>query len=161
MFSGAPEWKVDTDPANNDYLKTPLENSELKLSCPARGKPRPDTLWYKDGEPYSSASERVSSRSFSEGQSSLDQQLHMSRLKSNVTNVAYIKKQGSSVRIKTSCWCKYINIIGKQQALSLEVTCNFKLYLRIGRTSVKPSWKIWIFMINYRCLHTGVPSNTG
>ena len=93
MFSGAPEWKVDTDPANNDYLKTPLENSELKLSCPARGKPRPDTLWYKDGEPYSSASERVSSRSFSDGQSSLDQQLHMSRLKSNVTNVAYVKNK--------------------------------------------------------------------
>ena len=29
--------------------------------------------------------------------------------------------------------------IGKQQALSLEVNCNFKLYLNIGQTSVKPS----------------------
>ena len=29
--------------------------------------------------------------------------------------------------------------IGKQRALSLEVTCNFRLYLKIGQTSVKPS----------------------
>jgi len=29
--------------------------------------------------------------------------------------------------------------IGKQRALSLEVTCNFRLNLNIGQTSVKPS----------------------
>ena len=34
--------------------------------------------------------------------------------------------------------------IGKQRALRLEVTCNFRLYVKIGRTSVKPSWKHWI-----------------
>ena len=47
--------------------------------------------------------------------------------------------------------------IGKQRALSLEVTCNFRLYLKIGWTSVKPSWKHRLFTSNYRCLHTGVP----
>jgi len=29
--------------------------------------------------------------------------------------------------------------IGKHRALSLEVTCNFRLYLKIGRAGVKPS----------------------
>jgi len=28
--------------------------------------------------------------------------------------------------------------IGKHRALSREVTCNFRLYLEIGQTSVKP-----------------------
>ena len=41
-----------------------------------------------------------------------------------------------------------------------EVTCNFRFYLKMGRTSVKPRWKHWIFTSNYRCLHTGVPYNT-
>ena len=41
-----------------------------------------------------------------------------------------------------------------------EVTCNFRLYLKMGRTSVKPRWKHLIFTSNYRCLHTGVPYNT-
>jgi len=50
--------------------------------------------------------------------------------------------------------------IGKQQALSLDVTCNFRLYLNIGRTSVNQSWKHRLFTSNYRCLHTGVPYNT-
>ena len=31
------------------------------------------------------------------------------------------------------------NNIGKHRALSREVTCNFRLYLKIGRTSVKPN----------------------
>ena len=31
--------------------------------------------------------------------------------------------------------------IGKHRALSLEITCNFRLYLKIGRAGVKPSWK--------------------
>ena len=35
-------------------------------------------------------------------------------------------------------------IIGKYQALSREVTCNFRLYLQIGRTTVKPSINYWI-----------------
>jgi len=35
--------------------------------------------------------------------------------------------------------------IGKHRGLSLQVTCNFKL----GRTSVKQSWKHWIFTSNY------------
>jgi len=29
--------------------------------------------------------------------------------------------------------------IGKQRALSLEITCHFRLYLKKGRTSVTPS----------------------
>jgi len=49
--------------------------------------------------------------------------------------------------------------IGKQRALSLEVTCNFRLNLNIGQTSVKPSWKHWIFTGKYSCLHTEVPYN--
>jgi len=51
-------------------------------------------------------------------------------------------------------------IIDKQQAESLDVTCNFRLYLKLGRTSVKPSWKHWIFTSNNSCLHTGVPYNS-
>jgi len=47
--------------------------------------------------------------------------------------------------------------IGKQRALSCEVTCNLRLYLKIWRTSVEPSWKHCIFTSNYRCLPTGVP----
>ena len=31
----------------------------------------------------------------------------------------------------------WANTIGKQRALSLEVTCKFRLYLIIGQTSVK------------------------
>ena len=46
--------------------------------------------------------------------------------------------------------------IGKQRALSCEVTCTLRLYLKIGRTSVKPSWKHWIFTNNYHSLHTYV-----
>ena len=49
--------------------------------------------------------------------------------------------------------------IGKQRALSREVTCHFRHYLKIGLTSIKPSWKHWTFTSNYRCLHTGVPYN--
>ena len=52
-------------------------------------------------------------------------------------------------------------IIGKQRALSLEVTCNFRLYFKKGQTSVKLSWKNWIITSNYHCLHTWVPSNNG
>ena len=54
---------------------------------------------------------------------------------------------------------KLPNVIamGKHLALSLEVTCIFRLYLKIGRTSVQPSWKHWIFTSNYRHLHTWVP----
>jgi len=36
--------------------------------------------------------------------------------------------------------------IGKHRALSCKVTCNFKLYLEIGRTSVKPNLKHRILM---------------
>ena len=43
--------------------------------------------------------------------------------------------------------------------MSREVTCYFRLNLKIGRTSVKPSWKHWIFTGKYHCLHTGVPYN--
>jgi len=50
--------------------------------------------------------------------------------------------------------------ISKQRALSLEVTCNFRLHLKIGWTYVKPSWKHWIFKRNYHCLHTGIPYTT-
>ena len=39
--------------------------------------------------------------------------------------------------------------IDKHRAFSLEVTCNFRLYLKKGRTGVKPSWKHWIFRNNY------------
>lgn len=59
LFSGAPEWKDDSDPIRMESVKMPLENSELKLSCPSKGRPRPDTVWYKNGEPYFSKSERV------------------------------------------------------------------------------------------------------
>jgi len=51
-----------------------------------------------------------------------------------------------------SCTC-----IGKQRALSREVTCNFRLNLNLGRTSVEQSWNHWIFTSKYRCLHTEVP----
>jgi len=47
--------------------------------------------------------------------------------------------------------------IGKQLALSLEVTRYFRLYLKIGWTSVKPSRKHWILTRNNQCLHTWVP----
>ena len=52
---------------------------------------------------------------------------------------------------------------GKQRALSLEVTCNVKLHLKIGRTSVKVLNRVESTVFsrsNYRCLHTGVPFNT-
>ena len=53
----------------------------------------------------------------------------------------------------------FSHIIGKHKALSRKVICNYRLYVKIGRTSVKPSWKHWTFRSNYRCLHTGVPYN--
>jgi len=40
-------------------------------------------------------------------------------------------------------------IIGKPRVLSREVTCHFRIYLKIGRPSVKPSWKHCILMRNY------------
>jgi len=56
--------------------------------------------------------------------------------------------------------------IGKIRALS-EVTCNFRLYLyrlcsvlKLGRTSVTPSWNHWIFTSKCYCLHTGISYNT-
>ena len=45
--------------------------------------------------------------------------------------------------------------IGKHRALIREGKCNFILYLEIGWTSVKTSWKQCII----RCLYTGVPYN--
>ena len=45
--------------------------------------------------------------------------------------------------------------------MGLEVTCNFRLYLKKGPASVTQSWKHWIFTNNYGCLHIGVPYNTG
>ena len=54
----------------------------------------------------------------------------------------------------------YIDTIGKQRALSLEVTCSFRLYLKIGRSSVNTNWKHWLSTSNYHCLQTGVPYNT-
>ena len=54
------------------------------------------------------------------------------------------------------CWLSS----GKHPALSHRVMCDFRLYLKLGRTNVKPSWKHWIFMSHYRCLHTEVPYNT-
>ena len=50
--------------------------------------------------------------------------------------------------------------ISKHRALSREVTCNLRLYLKIAWTRVKPSWKHWIFTSNYRCLCTCVRFNT-
>jgi len=49
----------------------------------------------------------------------------------NVHNLGSVKllRQGATEILTT----------GKQRALSLEVTSNFKLYLKIVRTSVKPS----------------------
>jgi len=49
--------------------------------------------------------------------------------------------------------------IGKQRALSREVTCKYSLYLKLWQTSVKLSWKHWLFTSKYRCLHRG-PFNT-
>ena len=50
-----------------------------------------------------------------------------------------------------------LGIHSKHQALSRGVTCNLD-YRKIGRTSVKSSWKHWLSTSNYRCLHTGVPT---
>jgi len=47
-----PEWKEDSDPFNNDFLKSEMEGKELRLSCPAKGRPKPDITWYKDTEPF-------------------------------------------------------------------------------------------------------------
>ena len=44
--------------------------------------------------------------------------------------------------------------------MSLQVTYKFRIFLKIGLTSVEPSWKHWLFTSNYRCLHTEVPYNT-
>ena len=49
--------------------------------------------------------------------------------------------------------------IGKHWVLSSEVMCNFRLFLETRRISLKRCLKHWIFMSNYRCLHTGVPYN--
>jgi len=56
----------------------------------------------------------------------------------------------------TNCWVmgrnnnnnKYEVSLGKHRALSRRLTCNFRLYLKKGWTSI------------YHCLHTGVPYNT-
>ena len=42
------------------------------------------------------------------------------------------------VKKLNQCTLSILVSIGKQRALSREVTCNFRLYLKIGRTSVKP-----------------------
>ncbi|WAQ95021.1 FGFR4-like protein, partial [Mya arenaria] len=47
-----PEWKEDSDPYLNVYQKSEMEGNELKLSCPAKGRPKPDIIWYKDNEPF-------------------------------------------------------------------------------------------------------------
>jgi len=43
--------------------------------------------------------------------------------------------------------------IGKYGALSHKVTCNFSLYLEIGRTSVKPILKHWKLMSKLLSTH--------
>ena len=50
--------------------------------------------------------------------------------------------------------------IGKQRALSREVTCNFTLNLKIGRTSVNQVESNEYSRSNYHCLDTEVPNNT-
>jgi len=56
------------------------------------------------------------------------------------------------VLMYTCLWYCYIRK-GKHRALSREVTCNFRFYLIIGRTSVNST-------SNYRCLHISVSRNT-
>ena len=54
----------------------------------------------------------------------------------------------------------FVSNIGTHLAYNHNVTCNMRLYLKIGPMSVKPRWKHWILTSNDCCLHTGVPYNT-
>lgn len=48
----APEWRSGADALTNNYLHKKIEGRTLKLSCPAKGKPRPNLFWYKNGEAF-------------------------------------------------------------------------------------------------------------
>lgn len=48
----APEWKEDSDPYINKPSVRALEGYEVKMSCPVKGRPKPDVVWYKDNQPF-------------------------------------------------------------------------------------------------------------
>lgn len=52
IFAGAPEWKEGAGALTNDYMKSQIEGTELKLTCPAKGRPKPELIWYKDDEAF-------------------------------------------------------------------------------------------------------------
>lgn len=55
----APEWKDGADALTNSYMKSEIEGTELKLSCPAKGRPRPELIWYKDDEAFFPRTDKV------------------------------------------------------------------------------------------------------
>lgn len=43
----------------NNFKKMKTEGEDLKLACPAKGRPRPDIIWYKDNDIYHQRSSKV------------------------------------------------------------------------------------------------------
>ena len=58
-----PKWKEGSDPLIGNPFINRTEGTELKLSCSAKGYPRPDVLWMKDEEPFFPRTDKVTSTS--------------------------------------------------------------------------------------------------
>ena len=54
-----PKWKEGSDPILGEPLRSQIEGTELKLSCSAKGTPKPDVMWMKDEEPFFPRTEKV------------------------------------------------------------------------------------------------------
>ena len=48
FFQIAPRWKPKSRPYNGDTIIAKSSGSNIKLSCPAYGSPKPTTQWFKD-----------------------------------------------------------------------------------------------------------------
>lgn len=55
----APKWKEGSDPILGEPLRSQIEGTELKLSCSAKGTPKPDVMWMKDEEPFFPRTDKI------------------------------------------------------------------------------------------------------
>lgn len=54
-----PEWKGGSDPVLGEPMRNQIEGTELKLTCSARGSPKPDVMWMKDEEPFFPRTDKI------------------------------------------------------------------------------------------------------
>jgi hypothetical protein len=60
VSSEKPEWKEGAGALTGSPFISQIEGTEVKLSCPAKGRPKPELIWYKDDSPFFPRTDKVS-----------------------------------------------------------------------------------------------------